>query len=256
MSQTYTTTGIILKRRDFLENDKLFCLLTKDHGKLEIIAKGTKKITSKLNSYMEPFYLVKVMIAKGKKLDRLANCDLLTSYQNLRKDLFGFALINYLSEINDGLIEGKTETNDKLELLLAVLDILEKEIGKKNNEQLLMLINVYILKFLALLGYQPEIQRCMICHKGILLTKNIFDFSQGGIVCEECKKVCLIEDYLQVPDVVIKFLQLAQEKELTDFIDLNIKSDDLKKINQVVYKLLLVNLEKPIKSYEFLVKLS
>lgn len=254
MAQTYTTEGIILKRRDYQENDRLFVVYSKDFGKIELLAKGTKKITSKLNSYLEPFYFIKVMAAKGKVFDKLANCNLLKSYQNLRNDqsLFGFYLLNYLAEITDGLIVGQTLKQDKFKLLLELLDILDEQINQASQPKLLALVNVYNLKILNLLGYQPEIKRCLHCHKGILLTKNIFDFQQGGIVCEDCKKVCLIEDYILVSDGVIKLLQLAQEKGLADFINLENHLDDLKQFNQVVFKLLLINLEKTVKSVDFL----
>ncbi len=256
MSQTYTTTGIILKRRDYQENDRLFYLYTEDFGKIEVLAKGTKKISSKLNPYLEPFYLVKVMIAKGKVLDKLANCNLLNSYQNLRQDLFGFALLNYLAEITDGLIVGQTQKKDKFELLIKILGILDQQINKTEKEKLLFLTNVYALKLLQLLGYQPEIKRCLNCQRAILLPKNIFDFTFGGIICEDCKNVCLIEDYILISDNLIKFLQLAQEKQLEDFIFLENHLEDIRQFNQLVYKLLLVNLEKPLKSYEFINKLS
>jgi len=255
MSQTYTTTAIVLKRRDHQEHDRLFCLYTKDFGKIDVLAKGTKKIVSKLNPYLEPFYLIKVMIAKGKVFDKLANCNLIEGYQNLRQDLFGFALINYLAEITDGLIHGQTQNNEKFNLLLKILEILNQTIGKKEKEKLLLLANLYGLKLLSLLGYQPEIKRCLMCHKGILLTKNIFDFSHGGVICEDCKKVCLIEDYVLVADQVIKLLQLGQEKDLDFFINLGIDHDMIKQFNQVVYKLLLVNMERPLRSIDFLQKL-
>jgi DNA repair protein RecO (recombination protein O) len=287
MSQTYTTTALVLKRRDHNENDRLFCLYTKDYGKLDVLAKGTKKISSKLNPYMEPFYLVKVMIAKGKIFDKLANCNVIEGYQNLRKDLLGFALINYLAEITDNLIMGQTQSGEKFDLLIKTLEILEQEILKRaasadglvrqahhklskanpelvegltmtasaEKEKLLLIANLYGLKLLSLLGYQPEIKRCLICHKGILLTKNIFDFSHGGVICEDCKKVCLIEDYVLVSDQVIKLLQLGQEKELDFFSNLGIDQDIIKQFNQVVYQLLLVNMERPLRSIDFLQKL-
>ena len=271
MGQTYNTTALVLKRRDHNEHDRLFCLYTKDYGKIDVLAKGTKKISSKLNPYMEPFYFIKVMIAKGKGFDKLANCNLIESYQNLRQDLFGFALINYLAEITDNLIMGQTQSGEKFDLLLETLNILDKEISRETasadgstkltmtasaaKEKLLLLANLYGLKLLSLLGYQPEIKRCLICHKGILLTKNIFDFSHGGIICEECKKVCLIEDYILVSDRVIKLLQLAQEKDLDFFSNLVIDKDTTKQFNQVVSKLLLVNMERPIRSIDFLEKL-
>ncbi|OGY41849.1 MAG: DNA repair protein RecO [Candidatus Buchananbacteria bacterium RBG_13_39_9] len=255
MSQTYTTTALVLKRRDHNEYDRLFCLYTKDYGKIDVLAKGTKKIVSKLNPYLEPFYLIKVMIAKGKVFDKLANCNLIKPYQNLRQDLFGFALINYLSEVIDGLIHGQTMSSDKFELLINTLDILEEEISNSDKERLLMLANIFNLKLLNLLGYQPEVKRCLNCHRGILLPKNVFDFSHGGIICEQCKKVCLIEDYILVSDQVIKLLQLAQEKDLDFFSNLGIDQDTIKKFNQIVYKLLLVNMERPLKSIEFIKKL-
>jgi len=256
MSRTYTTTGIVLKRRDYQENDRLFCLYTRDFGKIEVVARGTKKITSKLKGYLEPFYLVKLMIAKGKFFDKLANCNTIKSYNNLRNDptLLGFALINYLAEGTDGLISGQTLQADKFNLLLETLDILEQEITgdlTERKERLLFIASIYFLKLLGLLGYQPEIQRCVMCHKGILLTKNIFDFSKGGLVCEDCKKICLIEDYIKVSDGVIKILQLAKEKPLDYFITLPAEISDLKSLNKAVEKLVLVNMERPLKSVEF-----
>lgn len=257
MSRTYTTTGIILKRRDYQENDRLFCLYTKDFGKIDVVARGTKKITSKLKGYLEPFYLVKLMIAKGKFIDKLANCNTIKNYDNLRNDpsLLGFALINYLAEGTDGLISGQTLHSDKFELLLKTLDILDQEIVREfpdKKERLLFLTNIYFLQLLGLLGYQPEIQRCVICHKGVLLPKQIFDFSKGGLVCEDCKKVCLIEDYIRVSDAVIKILQLAKEKPLEYFVTLPIDANELKALNAVVEKLVLVNVEWPLKTLEFL----
>ncbi|MCX6740597.1 MAG: DNA repair protein RecO [Candidatus Parcubacteria bacterium] len=256
MSRTYTTTGIILKRRDYQENDRLFCLYTKDFGKIEVVARGTKKITSKLKGYLEPFYLVKLMIAKGKVIDKLANCNSIKCYENLRNDptLLGFGLINYLAEGTDGLISGHTSQSDKFELLLEALDIMEQEIIKdlpEKKERMQFLANIYFIKLLGLLGYQPEIHRCVLCHKGVLLTKNVFDFSKGGLICEDCKKVCLIEDYIRVSDSVIKLLQLAKEKPLEYFRNLAIEANELNEFNGVGEKLLLINMEKPIKSLEF-----
>lgn len=207
MSGTYTTTGIILKRRDYQENDRLFVIYTKDFGKLDILAKGTKKIKSKLNPYLEPGYYVKLMIAKGKVIDKLANADLIKSYQNLRHDqtLLGFYLLNYLSETTDCLISGHILEPKKFELYLEILDILDEAIlDSAHREKLLVLANLYLLKLLHLLGYFPEIKRCTNCHKGLLFFgKNIFDFAQGGIICEDCKKVCLLRDYMIVSDGVI-----------------------------------------------------
>lgn len=256
MAQTFTISGIIIKRRDFQENDRLFYIYTKEHGKIEVVAKGTKKISSKLNAYLEPFYLVNLMIAKGKVLDKLANANIVRTYENLRndKELIGFFLINYLSEIINNLILGQSPQNIKYDLLLELLDILDNEIineRENKKECLLMLTNVFIIKLLNLLGYRPEIKRCLSCHKAILLTKNIFNFSRGGVICDDCKKICLIEDYIKVSDKVIKLLQLAGSEDLGYFLNMANGQKEINEFNKIVQRLVLVNSERPIKSLEF-----
>ena len=39
--------AIVLSRRDFREFDQIVSLYTKEKGKLEVLARGVKKITSK-----------------------------------------------------------------------------------------------------------------------------------------------------------------------------------------------------------------
>ena len=251
MSNTFSTTALVLKRRDYQEHDRLFCLYAQDYGKIDVLAKGTKKITSKLNSYLEPFYLIKVMIAKGKFFDKLANCDLIKSYQSLRQDLFGFYLLNYIAEITDGLIVGQTQKNDKFSLLVELLDILDANINFP-KDKLFFLVNTYALKLLGLLGYQPEIKRCLHCHKGILLTKNIFDFGQGGIICENCKKVCLIEDYIMVADGVIKLLQSTNDLSFSSLLVQPTLAPDLQQFNAVIIRLITANLEREIISCQII----
>ena len=39
--------AIVLMRRDFRENDQIITFYTKDNGKVEVLARGVKKIISK-----------------------------------------------------------------------------------------------------------------------------------------------------------------------------------------------------------------
>ncbi|MCX6743745.1 MAG: hypothetical protein NT116_05970 [Candidatus Parcubacteria bacterium] len=51
---------------------------------------------------------------------------------------------------------------------------------------------------------------------------------------------------------MIKILQLAKEKPLEYFVTLSLDINDLKAINMVTENLVLVNMERPLKSLEFL----
>jgi len=62
----YRTQGLILKKEDQGEADLLFTIYTKDFGKLEILGRAIRKISSKLRSGAEIFYLSEVEFIQGK----------------------------------------------------------------------------------------------------------------------------------------------------------------------------------------------
>ena len=63
--------AIILDRKDFKEFDQIISVYTKEKGKLELLARGVKKITSKNSAHLEPFSFVDIEIAPGKGIDHL-----------------------------------------------------------------------------------------------------------------------------------------------------------------------------------------
>ncbi|MFZ2978199.1 MAG: DNA repair protein RecO, partial [Candidatus Magasanikiibacteriota bacterium] len=63
--------AIVLSRRDFREADQIISLYTLEKGKMEILARGIKKITSKNSAHLEPFSLVEAEIIFGKELNYL-----------------------------------------------------------------------------------------------------------------------------------------------------------------------------------------
>ena len=254
MDKTYKTTGIVLKRRDYQENDRLFVIYTRDFGKLELLAKGTKKIQSKLNSHLEPFYQVNLMAAKGRGFDKLAGSNLLSSYDKLRSDNLGFATGCYIIELTDKLLgQGLPDQTifNLLEQVLIQLDGLVEAESDNKKERFLFLANAYALKLLVSLGYQPEIYRCVSCQQGIVLPKNNFHLLSGGLVCEKCKKICLLEQYLKISDGTIKIFRLVLEQDLAGLAGLKNNLEYIEEFNRLLKNILLINLERPINSENF-----
>ena len=69
---TYNTEGIILKYRDIGEYDRIYTILTAEHGKIETWAQGVRKPKSKLVAHLQPLYLGDFMFARGRRFDRVA----------------------------------------------------------------------------------------------------------------------------------------------------------------------------------------
>ena len=64
--------AIVLSRRAWREYDELVTLFTYDLGKVQGLAKGSKKIVSKQSPHLEPGAIVEVTIIPGREIDHLA----------------------------------------------------------------------------------------------------------------------------------------------------------------------------------------
>lgn len=83
----FRTKAIILRRTDYGEADKIIQLLTADHGKVSVIAKGVRKGKSKLAGGLELFAVCDVTLLKGKReIYTLTSARIDTFYQSILKD--------------------------------------------------------------------------------------------------------------------------------------------------------------------------
>ena len=73
---TYRTLGVVLSRRDVHERDRLYTIYTAQYGRVEALAKGARKIQSKLAGAMEVPGIVDVLLARGAFFERLAGTQL------------------------------------------------------------------------------------------------------------------------------------------------------------------------------------
>jgi DNA repair protein RecO (recombination protein O) len=82
----YKTKGIVLGSRAFEETGKLVTFFTPDHGKIKVIAKGAKRMTSKFGGRLETLSLLELLLASGRNLDILSQCETIESFQGLREN--------------------------------------------------------------------------------------------------------------------------------------------------------------------------
>jgi DNA repair protein RecO (recombination protein O) len=100
------TTGIILGRTDFGEADRILTLLTPDHGKLRLVAKGVRRVKSKLAGGIELFSVSDVTFIRGRsELGTLVSTRLLKYYDTIVKDIhrtmLGYDLIKMLNKATE-----------------------------------------------------------------------------------------------------------------------------------------------------------
>lgn len=82
------TKGIVLRRTNFGEADRIITVLTVDQGKIRLVAKGARRIKSKLAGGIELLSLNDITFAPGKgDLGTLISARLVTNFGNIVTDV-------------------------------------------------------------------------------------------------------------------------------------------------------------------------
>lgn len=238
----YRSLGLILKKEDRGETDQLFTIYTKNFGKLEILGKAVRKISSKLKPGAEVFYLSEIEFIQGKAYKTLTDTILIDKFENLRKDynpptassrsagpLKRLRVANKISEILDNLIKGQ-ERDEKIWQLLIEIFI------KLNSPSLiadhLLLIYYYFLwNILSILGYHPELYNCAICQKKITPEKIYFSLKEGGIICQNCFKKD--QNTKEVKPEIVKILRIILKKNWKLLFKIKIEPEYLKSLRLI-----------------------
>jgi len=77
-------TGIVLSRTNYGEADRIITILTQDNGKIRLVAKGVRKIKSKLAGGIELFSVNDIIYLPGKSgLGTLVSSRLRTNYVSI-----------------------------------------------------------------------------------------------------------------------------------------------------------------------------
>lgn len=135
----YKTRGIVLGSRPFDESAKLVTFLTKDHGKIVVIAKGAKRPTSKFGGRLETFTYADLLLAKGRSLDILSQMEVRESFQKIRENPAWLNLAFYFIKI----VEASSLQGHKNEQLFKLLLASFKKIIDNNASETID----YIVKF-------------------------------------------------------------------------------------------------------------
>lgn len=85
---TSRTSAIILRRINYAEADRILTLLTKDFGKLSVLAKGVRREKSKLAGGIELFSESDISFIKGRgEVSTLVSSQLLRHFGNIHTEL-------------------------------------------------------------------------------------------------------------------------------------------------------------------------
>jgi DNA repair protein RecO (recombination protein O) len=154
--RTYVTPALILRRVDFGEADRLVTVLTPGYGKLRVMAKGARKITSRKAGHIELFAHTQLFLARGRTFDLITQAELIDPHIELREDLQRGSLAHYLVELVDRLAQEEHEDAPLFDAACEALQLLCRVRDPR------LAVRWSELQMLQRSGYRPQWFRCAI----------------------------------------------------------------------------------------------
>jgi DNA repair protein RecO (recombination protein O) len=146
-----STKGIILSRTNYGEADRIITILTPDDGKVRLIAKGVRKIKSKLAGGIELFAVSHITYIKGRgEIGTLISTRLIHYYRFIISDLdrtmAGYEFIRQLNRATEEMSEPE------------YFNVLETCFSALNNQtiNLNLIQNWFAMQLLRLSGQMPH----------------------------------------------------------------------------------------------------
>lgn len=182
---TFFTQGVLLKHQDHREADRMIMSYTREYGKIFFVAKGSRKITSKLGGSLEPFCIANLSIIRGRTFNTVTAVEVLQNFSELKKSVSSVYIASKLAEVIDVTTKEYQRDVRIYTLLEQVLKLLDSGMTEKRQRN--VLVWYFVWRHLSYLGYQPELYTCLISKKTVANEDNFFSYQRGGLVTRDTK---------------------------------------------------------------------
>jgi DNA repair protein RecO (recombination protein O) len=242
---TYATEAIVLRRLDYGEADRILTLLTRSHGKVRAIAKGVRRAKSRAAGHLDLFSHSRMLLARGRNLDVVAQCERLHDPDHLAGDLVRTAYASLVAEVADKVLEERHPVADVFDLVADVLQALNRLECDPRAEA-----SYFLMRVLNLLGYAPQLQLCVHCERPLPEAPAQFSPLLGGVLCSGCTRYDLAASPVSVTALKVLRVMASEDREL--FARLRLQPDLLRELELALEHQLEYHLDRRLKSLEFL----
>ena len=176
----YHADALVIRSREYGESDRLLTLFSREHGKIQAVAKGVRKPKSRQRAGAQLFTYADYLLYKGKTLDTVNQVSSKECFPHLWMDLEKSLAATAMAELLDlATIPGQSYP-ELFTLTFSSFFLLEQF-------EPALVQSAYTLKLLAHLGYRPRFVECAECGKKVQGERLLFSPEAGGVVCRECQ---------------------------------------------------------------------
>jgi len=240
MSSLFYTTGIILSRRDHKEVDRWYSMYTKEHGKIEFLARGGQKILAKMTPHLETICEAQMLLVLGRQYPTITGVERKQAFPGIQKDYQKIILAqNAMSLMDTGTRPQEADP--------VLYDVLHQWLSFLNTspalspERSAYLLGSFSLKLLALLGYRPELHQCLHCRQPVQPKAFHWHALKGGVICASCKEQHSYQYFAARPmeETSLKLIRFALSESFSDQLRPPLSGEVLLVFHEAVESLLI-----------------
>ncbi|OAN45173.1 DNA repair protein RecO [Chloroflexus islandicus] len=244
--RVYRSEAVILRRSDVAEADRLLLIATPT-GKRWVIAKGARKMKSRLAGHIELFTHAQMMLAVGRNLDIVTQSQIVNAFPVLRTDLTRLGCGYYVAELYDRLTTEAEENPPLFQLLVETLGSLDRSPLPE------LALRSFELHLLHLLGYRPQLHRCVVCDELLTPEADRYSPALGGVLCPRDRAADPAA--LPMSEATFRLLRYLQSQPVAASEELRISAATRREAAELLRASLRHLLERDLKSADFLDRL-
>ena len=153
--RNFKTEGIIIRRRNFGEADRILTVFTTQSGKIQVKAAGVRRVNSRRSPHIELLNYTMIAVYKGKSMPILIEAETIKDYAVLKENLMMVGIAYHLCELVDSLCAENQENANAFSLLLQTLDDLS---CGRDAKQTVHFFEKNLLAHLGFFSHQPLIK--------------------------------------------------------------------------------------------------
>lgn len=155
--------AIVLNERTFRASDRVVTVLSPTAGKRELLARGTRKIVSKLGPSLQPFSRVRVAFIPGRRFTHLIGVETIDPFVNLRHHLAGFAQAGFVVDVAGALAVAHQDDARLYRLVVRELQRIDRIKKDVIDRASVLALSLFALRAIAVAGWHPDLRRCSVC---------------------------------------------------------------------------------------------
>ena len=210
MASLFQARALVLSRREAREVDRWYSALSRDIGKIEFMARGGQKPLAKLTPHLESIAEVELLLVQGRYYFTVAGVERRRAFPKLSSDLSKLLLAQsglHLVDIGTRPLEADPFLYKSLLYWLKFLEVAPA----LSKERSAFLLAAFSLKLMAIIGYRPELLRCLACKRELSPGAFRWHALKGGAVCTACVRADEAQWFAARPlaDSTLKLLRFA-----------------------------------------------